>query len=161
MVLEHEGPPGLSRLEGAAVGLYLTRSGTFASWPVEEYLELIGACRRDLTNFRAAFGELIRGCTSDEVPQGAEEEDRARRLLQRPAPVADPGHCKVCTQGCPDSGLKAREFCSPWCRTRAQVLQRRGPLPGGPVPLLPAPRRERLDLLGDAEILNLTAQISR
>ncbi|MDX3209908.1 hypothetical protein [Streptomyces scabiei] len=143
------------------VGLYLTRSGTFASWPVEEYLELLGACRRDLTVFRAAFTELIEGCTSDGVPQGSEEEDQVRRLLQRLAPVADPGHCKVCTQPCPGSGRRPREFCSSWCRARAQVLQRRGLLPGGPVPLLPAPRKERLDLPGDAEIVSLTARIPR
>ncbi|MGQ4437474.1 hypothetical protein [Streptomyces sp. SAS_260] len=141
------------------VGLYLTRSATFATWPVEEYLELLGACRRDLTVFRSAFTELIEGCTSDDVPWKSEEVDRVRRLLERLAPVAAPGHCKVCTQPCPDSGRRTREFCSPWCRARAQVLKRRGLLPGGPVPLFPAPRKERLDLPGDAEIVSLTAQI--
>ncbi|MGW1507002.1 hypothetical protein ACWCQW_52950 [Streptomyces mirabilis] len=143
------------------VGLYLTRSGAFASWPVEEYLELLGACRRDLTVFRAAFTELIEGCVSDGVPQGAEEEDRVRRLLQRLAPVADPGHCKICTQPCHTSGRRSREFCTAWCRGRAQVLQRRGLLPGGPVPLLPAPRKELMDIPDDAEIVSITGQIPR
>ena len=58
----------------------------------------VASCRRDLTVFRAAFAELIEGCTADDVPQGMEEEDRVRRLLQRLTPVADPCHCKVCTQ---------------------------------------------------------------
>ncbi|MFD8725429.1 hypothetical protein ACFV2H_47705 [Streptomyces sp. NPDC059629] len=143
------------------VGLYLTRTGTFASWPVEEYLELLGACRRDLASFRSAFTELIEGCTSDAVPQGAEEEAQVRRLLQRLAPVADPGHCKVCTQRCPDSGNRPREFCSPWCRARVQVLRRRELLPGSPVRLLPAPRKERLDLPDGVEIVSLTARLPR
>ena len=143
------------------VGLYLTRSATLATWPVEEYLELLGACRRDLTAFRAAFTELIEGCTSDDVPRGADEQDRVRGLLQRLAPVAEPGRCKTCTQLCPSSGRRPREFCSAWCRSRAHVLQRRGLLPGGPVPQLPAPRKELLDLPDDAEIVNLTARIPR
>ena len=124
------------------VGLYLTRSATLATWPVEEYLELLGACRRDLTAFRAAFTELIEGCTSDGVSRGADEEDRVRRLLQHLAPVADPGHCTTCTWPCPSSGRRSREFCSAWCRSRAHVLQHRGLLPRGPVPPLPAPRKE-------------------
>ncbi|MEU1701816.1 hypothetical protein [Streptomyces pseudogriseolus] len=41
------------------VGLYLSRSGTLASWPVEEYLYLLGACRREIPAFRAAFTELL------------------------------------------------------------------------------------------------------
>ncbi|GGY11884.1 hypothetical protein GCM10010510_67250 [Streptomyces anandii JCM 4720] len=36
------------------VALYLSRSGTLATWPVEEYLELLGACRRDALAFRTA-----------------------------------------------------------------------------------------------------------
>ncbi|MEU0008048.1 hypothetical protein ABZ079_28245 [Streptomyces sp. NPDC006314] len=40
-----------------ALGLCLSRSGTLASWPVEEYLELLGACRREIPAFRAAFTE--------------------------------------------------------------------------------------------------------
>ncbi|MFI6468534.1 hypothetical protein [Streptomyces sp. NPDC050538] len=143
------------------VGLYLARSATLATWPVEEYLELLGACRRDLTAFRTVFTELIEGCASDEVPHGTEEEDRVRRLLQRLTPVADLGHCKTCTQPCPTSGRRSRKFCSAWCRSRAQVLQRRGLLPGGPAPLLPTPRKELRDLPDDVEIVSLTARIPR
>ncbi|MGY1503752.1 hypothetical protein ACW4TU_45575 (plasmid) [Streptomyces sp. QTS52] len=83
------------------VGLYLSRSGTLASWPVEEYLELLGACRRNLTAFRGAFTELLEGCTADAQPNEQEEEDRVGRLLRRLASVAAPGHCLVCTQPCP------------------------------------------------------------
>ncbi|MFF7191389.1 hypothetical protein ACFZAR_40795 [Streptomyces sp. NPDC008222] len=127
------------------VGLYLTRSGTLTGWPVEEYLELLGACRRDLAVFRAAFTELLDGCTADVEPYKQEEADRVRRLLQRLAPVAAPGHCPVCNQRF-DTGRRPRAFCTPWCRGRAQVLQRRGLLPGGPEVLLPQQRKQRLEL---------------
>ncbi|PIM72691.1 hypothetical protein CTU88_11265 [Streptomyces sp. JV178] len=143
------------------VGLYLTRSGTLASWPVEEYLELLGACRRDLTVFRDAFTELLEGCTADAEAFEQKEEDQVRRLLRRLAPVADPGHCLVCMQRCPDSGRRTREFCSPWCRSRAQTLRNRGLLPGGPALLFPRPRKERLELPADAQVVSLTARLPR
>ncbi|AEM88530.1 hypothetical protein [Streptomyces violaceusniger] len=141
------------------VGLYLSRSGTLASWPVEEYLELLGACRRDIAVFRAAFTELLEGCTADVEPREKEEEDSVRRLLQRLTPVAAPGHCQVCTQRCPDSNRQPREFCSAWCRGRAQVLRNKGLLPGGPDLLLPRPLKQPLDLPDDAEIVSLTARL--
>ncbi|MGW6404106.1 hypothetical protein ACWFRP_39190, partial [Streptomyces sp. NPDC055134] len=137
------------------VGLYLSRSGTLASWPVEEYLELLGACRRDIAVFRGAFTELLEGCTADDEPYGQEEEDRVRRLLRRLTPVADPGHCLVCTQRCPDSSRRLREFCSTWCRGRAQTLRSKGLLPGGPALLLPSPRKQRLELPDDAEVVSV------
>ncbi|MFJ2847664.1 hypothetical protein ACIPD2_39540 [Streptomyces griseofuscus] len=86
------------------LGLYLSRAGTLASWPVEEYLDLLGACRRELPAFRAAFTELLEGCTADVEPYEQEEEDRVRDLLKRLAPVAAPGQCLVCTQPCPRPG---------------------------------------------------------
>ncbi|SBT94938.1 hypothetical protein GA0115233_11103 [Streptomyces sp. DI166] len=143
------------------VGLYLSRSGTLASWPVEEYLELLGACRRDVLAFRTAFTELLEGCTADVEPYDQEEEDRVRKLLQRLAPVADQGHCLVCTQPCPTSGRRPREFCSSWCRGRAQFLRNRGLLPGGPNMLLPRPRKQLLDVPEDAEIVSLTPHSRR
>ncbi|MFF5130972.1 hypothetical protein ACFY41_29120 [Streptomyces syringium] len=143
------------------LGLYLSRSGTLASWPVEEYLELLGACRRDIAEFRGAFTELLEGCTADAEPYEQEEEDRVRLLLRRLAPVAAPGHCLVCMQRCPDSGRRLREFCSAWCRSRAQTLRNKGLLPGGPALLLPRPRKQRLELPGDAEIGSLTARLRR
>ncbi|MER7196705.1 hypothetical protein CG723_41040 [Streptomyces sp. CB01635] len=143
------------------VGLYLSRSGTLASWPVEEYLELLGACRRDLTVFRSTFTELLEGCTADAQPYEQEEEGRVRRLLRRLASVADPGHCLVCTQPCPGSSRRPREFCSTWCRGRAQTLRNKGLLPGGPALLFPRPRKERLELPEDAEVVSLTARLPR
>ncbi|MEV6197516.1 hypothetical protein AB0M19_34555 [Streptomyces sp. NPDC051920] len=143
------------------LGLYLTRSGTLATWPVEEYLELLGACRRDLAAFRAAFTELLEGCTADDVPYKPEEQDQVRLLLQRLAPVAEPGHCTLCTQRCPDFAGRPREFCSPWCRSRAHVLRAKGLLPGGPAPLLPRPRTPRLKLPDGATIVDLTVRPPR
>lgn len=105
-----------------------------AAFPLERLLQLP---HRDLAALRAAFTELLDGCTADDVPYKPEEQDRVRLLLQRLAPVADPGHCTLCTQRCPDSAGRPREFCSLWCRSRAHVLRAKGLLPGGPAPLLP------------------------
>ncbi|GAA1150348.1 hypothetical protein [Streptomyces javensis] len=142
------------------LGLYLSRSGTLASWPVEEYLDLLGACRRELLAFRTVFTELLEGCTADVEPYEQEEEDRVRDLLKRLAPVAAPGHCPVCTRPCPASGRRPREFCSSWCRGCVKFLRNRGLLPGGPDVLLPRPR-QRLDLPDDAEIVSLTPRFPR
>ncbi|MEU1265629.1 hypothetical protein ABZ473_26875 [Streptomyces cellulosae] len=54
--------------------MYLSRSVTLASWPVEEYLDLLRACRRRIPAFRAAFTELLEGCTADVEPYEQEEE---------------------------------------------------------------------------------------
>jgi hypothetical protein len=130
------------------VGLYLTRSGVLTSWPVDDFLALLGACRRDLTKLRGVFAELLAGCRGQADARyfgTAEETERVRQLLERLAPVAGPGCCPVCTQALPDSSRRPRKFCTTWCRDRASVLRRRGLLPGGPTPLLPAPlgRRRR------------------
>jgi hypothetical protein len=71
------------------VGLYLTRSGVLASWPVEDFLALLGACRRDLTELRGVFADLLTGCNGQaDIPYFATEEEteRVQRLLQRLAP---------------------------------------------------------------------------
>ncbi|MFE2972608.1 hypothetical protein ACFXKC_55580 [Streptomyces sp. NPDC059340] len=146
------------------VGLYLTRSGVLASWPVDDYLALLGACRRDLTELRGVFSELLAGCQgqADARYSGTEEEtERVRQLLERLAPVAGPGCCPVCTQPLPESTRRPRKFCTTWCRDRDKVLLRRGLLPGGPAPLLPTPRKQRLDLPDDAAIVSLTARLPR
>ncbi|MFF8315536.1 hypothetical protein ACF06V_00005 [Streptomyces bobili] len=146
------------------VGLYLTRSGVLASWPVDDFLVLLGACRRDLSELRGVFAELLTGCNgrADARYSGTEEEtERVRQLLQRLAPVAEPGCCLVCTQPLPESTRRPRKFCTSRCRERSQTLSRRGLLPGRPVPLLPAPRKERLDLPDDAEIVSLAARTPR
>ncbi|MEU5298582.1 hypothetical protein [Streptomyces umbrinus] len=142
------------------LGLYLTRSGRLATWPVEEYLELLGACRRELPVFRTAFTELLEGCTADAEPYGPDEEDQVRRLLERLAPIAAPGHCPVCTRRCPQSGGRRREFCSSWCRSRAQTLRNRGLLASGPGALLPRPRKQRLQMPEEGEAVCLAARLS-
>ncbi|WP_432189866.1 hypothetical protein [Streptomyces sp. Tue6028] len=147
-----------------AVGLYLTRSGVLASWPVDDFLALLGACRRDLTELRGTFAELLTGCHGQAHTRyfaTDEEADRVRQLLQRLAPVAGPGCCPICTQPLPETTASHRTFCTARCRQRAQTLRRRGLLPGGPTPLLPAPRKEHLDLPNDAQTASITARISR
>ncbi|WP_331724804.1 hypothetical protein [Streptomyces canus] len=146
------------------VGLYLTRSGVLASWPVDDYLALLGTCRRDLTELRSVFGELLAGCRgqADARYFGTEEEtDRVREFLERLAPIAGPGCCPVCTQALPESTRRPRKFCTTWCRDRDKVLRRRGLLPGGPRLLLPAPRKPYRDLPDDAEIVSLTPRLRR
>lgn len=110
-----------------SVGFHLTRSDTLVSWPVEEYLDLLGACRRDLTALRTAFNELLDGCTADAEPYGREETDRIERLLKRLAPQIPPGHCRVCSQPRPSYGR--RDYCSRWCGVRAPTLRKNGLLP--------------------------------
>lgn len=153
------------RYQVDTVGLYLTRSGVLASWPVDEFLALLGTCRRDLTELRGVFAELLAGCQSRaDTPCCATEEEeteRIRQLLERLAPVAGPGCCPVCTQPLPEATRRPRKFCTTGCRDRAKVLQRHRLLPGGPRPLIPAPRKERLELPDDAEIVSLTARIPR
>lgn len=75
------------------VGLYLSRFGMLASRLMEENLELLGACRRDIAVFRGAFIELLESRTVDDEPYEQEEEDRVRRLLRRLAPVIFPARC--------------------------------------------------------------------
>ncbi|MFI8932551.1 hypothetical protein ACIG3E_33425 [Streptomyces sp. NPDC053474] len=110
------------------LGLYLTRSGALVTWPVEEYLDLLGACRRDLPALRAVLAELLRGCPADVVPYEPADEQRAQRLLERLAPISAPGHCLVCAQPLPEPLRQPREFCSRWCGVRAPTLRRNGML---------------------------------
>ncbi|MFE6274095.1 hypothetical protein ACFVQ9_35500 [Streptomyces goshikiensis] len=123
------------------LGLYLTRSGVLATWPVEEYLRLLGTCRRDLPALRAVFAELLDGCRADAIPYGQEEEDRVHELLERLAPVVEAGHCPVCAQPLPAAARYPRTYCSRWCSGRAGTLRRRRtPAPGRPVAAVPRPR---------------------
>ncbi|MDT0482617.1 hypothetical protein [Streptomyces doebereineriae] len=121
------------------------RSGVLASWPVDDFLALLGACRRDLAELRGVFGELLAGCRgrADAGYFGTEEEtERVQQLLERLSPVAGPGCCPVCIQALPESTGRPRKFCTTWCRDRDKVLRRRGLLPAGPRTLLPAPRKQ-------------------
>ncbi|MDQ0935122.1 hypothetical protein [Streptomyces turgidiscabies] len=138
------------------VGFYLSRSAVLASWPVEEYLDLLGTCRRDLTALRSVFAELLAGCRADAEPCTPEDEDRIRRLLQKLAPVIEAGHCPTCAQPLPESTRRPRKFCTARCRGRDQAMRRRGLLPGGPIPVLPRPRKERLEPGEGWQVVSLT-----
>ncbi|MFE5516018.1 hypothetical protein ACFQ9J_36405 [Streptomyces sp. NPDC056529] len=143
------------------VGFYLTRSGVLATWPVEEYLALLGACRRDLAELRAVFRELLTGCQADAEPLTPTAQDSVRRLLQRLAPVAGPGHCPTCTQPLPDSA-QPRKYCTPRCRSREQTLRNKGLLPEVPLPAVPTQRtKDRLDTGEGWEVVSLTPRFRR
>ncbi|GHJ19065.1 hypothetical protein ACH4LN_32020 [Streptomyces albus] len=123
------------------VGLYLTRSGVLASWPVEGFLDLLGTRRRDLTALRRALTELLNGCPADVVPTSQDEEDHIQRLLARLEPIIPAGHCRVCTQPLPEAVPSLRDYCSRWCVVRAKTLQKKGWLPPRPPAPLRPPRK--------------------
>ncbi|WP_234327528.1 hypothetical protein [Streptomyces sp. NRRL WC-3742] len=114
------------------VGLYLTRTATLATWPVEDYLALLGARCRDLPQLRATFAELLTNCTADEEPYKPDEQRRVQRLLERVATPVPSGHCPVCAQTVPPPAAagRARRYCTEWCSRRAPGLRLRGWLPG-------------------------------
>jgi len=145
------------------LGLYLSRSGVLATWPVDDYLDLLGTCRRDLTILRTVLAELLAGCPADVIPYGQEDEDRARRLLERLAPVIAPGHCLVCAQPLTGSA-RGPHYCSRWCSVRAQTLRKKGQLPTRATAAMPHPRPEANDVSGPAEdweVVSLTARLPR
>lgn len=111
------------------LGLYLTRSAALVSWPVADYLSLLGARRRSLTEFREVLAELLAGCEADRIPFTRNEENHIRLLLQRVASVIPPGHCLVCAQPLRDSKRRPRKYCSQWCTVRASTLRNHGWLP--------------------------------
>ncbi|MFJ1796842.1 hypothetical protein [Kitasatospora griseola] len=113
------------------VGLYLTRTATLATWPVEDYLALLGARSRDLTRLRVTFAELLTNCTADQEPLEPGEQRRIHRLLERLATPVTPDHCPVCAQTMPPGGTigRARRYCTDWCARRAPGLRRQGWLP--------------------------------
>jgi len=112
------------------VGVYLSRAAAFISWPVEEYLALLGVRRRDLAELRAVFATLLSydGCRADDDPLPHQLAGVERLLADLAATIA-PGCCPVCAQ--PIAGLNAptgrsRYYCSTWCGRRAVTLRRRG-----------------------------------
>ena len=149
-----------------SLGLYLTRSGVLATWPVEEYLDLLGTCRRDVGTLRAVMAELLASCPADLDPQNQEDEDRVRRLLQRLAPTVAPGHCPVCAQSLPQATRRPRIFCSRWCGIRAQTLRKKGHLHARPTPLRPStlsepyPKKKTIPAQ-DWEVVSLAPQFRR
>ncbi|MFE0462553.1 hypothetical protein ACFW1A_25190 [Kitasatospora sp. NPDC058965] len=114
------------------VGLYLTRTATLATWPVEDYLALLGARCRNLTQLRATFAELLTDCPADQEPFELDEQHRVQRLLERLATSVPAGHCPVCAQAMPPASTgRARRYCTTWCGRRAPGLRQRGWLSGG------------------------------
>ncbi|MGW2214134.1 hypothetical protein ACWCSD_04030 [Nonomuraea sp. NPDC001684] len=113
-----------------AVGVYLSRAGTLVTWPLEDYLALLGARRRDLDQLRAAFAQLLgyQGCRADDDPL-PEQMEGVNRLLDSLAALVPDGCCKVCAQPLPESGwafTQRRRYCSAFCCQRASSLRRRG-----------------------------------
>ena len=131
------------------VSLYLPRSGVLASWPVDDFLTLLGTCRRDLTELRGVFGELLAGCRGRRpvLRHGGREWSRPQR----------PGVHSASARVHPP----VPEVHTTWCQDRDKILRRRGLMPGGPRPLLPVPRKPLLDLPDDADIVNLTRRLPR
>ncbi|GHG05840.1 hypothetical protein ACFFSH_24005 [Streptomyces filamentosus] len=109
-----------------AVGVCFTRSGVLATWSVEEYLDLLGICRRNLAELRAVFARLLNGCTAGLEPWEPDDINRVQRLLAELEPQAAPDHCLVCTRPLPAGSRKS--FCTAWCATRAATLRNHGHL---------------------------------
>ncbi|MDK0524875.1 hypothetical protein [Streptomyces sp. ML-6] len=143
------------------LGFYLSRSAVLATWPVEEYLDLLGTCRRDLTALRTVFAELLAGCDADTEPYTPKDEDHVQRLLRKLAPVIKDGHCPTCAQPLPSSTRRPRKFCTTWCRSRDQAMRRRGLLPDGPTPSLPHLNKERLEPGEGWQVVSLTPRLRR
>jgi hypothetical protein len=113
-----------------AVGVHLTRAGTLITWPLEDYLDLLGARRRDLTELRAAFTKLLSytGCRADDDPLPKQLGD-LERLLADLAPIIPASCCRVCAQPLArpfTSPGRPRLYCTPFCAQRSQSLRRRG-----------------------------------
>ncbi|MEU6720402.1 hypothetical protein ABZ897_53885 [Nonomuraea sp. NPDC046802] len=110
------------------VGVYLTRAKALIFWPIEDYLALLGARRRDLSELREAFQQLLTyaGCRADDDPL-PEELPGVERLLADLAAVIGPGCCRVCAQPLVEPMLgRARVYCSSFCRGRAPSLRFHG-----------------------------------
>ncbi|MFI0447467.1 hypothetical protein [Actinomadura sp. 6N118] len=81
------------------LGVYLSRAGALITWPLEDYLALLGARRRNLTELRAVFAKLLAylGCRAADDPL-PDQLDGVRQLLAGLAPVIPAGCCRVCAQ---------------------------------------------------------------
>ncbi|MFG1879340.1 hypothetical protein ACGFIV_31320 [Sphaerisporangium sp. NPDC049003] len=112
------------------VGVYMTRVGALIPWPIEDYLALLGACRRDLAELRAAFEKLLAipdaGPTTTPLPDQLPAVDD---LLAELTPVIPEGCCRVCAQPLTRpviSPTRPRLSCSPFCGRRAPSLRYHG-----------------------------------
>ncbi|MFD6691042.1 hypothetical protein ACFWEV_34885 [Streptomyces bacillaris] len=116
-----------------AVGVVQTRTGRLITWPVDTFLELLGARRRDLTELREVFAELLTNCPADLIPYETRKEAVTHGLLTRLAHPTPPGHCWVCAQPLPSlRGSRKRAYCSAWCRQRCDYHRKRGWLQPAP-----------------------------
>lgn len=118
------------RYEIDTVGVHLTRAGTLIAWPLEDYLALLGARRRNLPELRVAFAKLLShtGCRADDEPL-PEQLFGLEQLLIDLAPVIPAGCCRVCAQPLVRPFVnpgRPRLYCSPFCAQRSQSLRRRG-----------------------------------
>ncbi|GAA3840835.1 hypothetical protein GCM10022226_74140 [Sphaerisporangium flaviroseum] len=111
------------------VGVYLTRAGALIGWPIEDYLALLGARRRQLSDLRAAFEKLLSypGCRADDEPL-PDQLPGVEQLLAELAPVIEDGCCRVCAQplAYPRVGTRPRLYCSAFCGSRAPSLRYHG-----------------------------------
>jgi hypothetical protein len=112
------------------VGIHLTRAGALISWPLEDYLALLGARRRDLPELRAAFTKLLSytGCRADDDPL-PEQLPGLEQLLAGLAAAVPAGCCRVCAQPLIRpfiSSGRPRLYCSQFCAQRSGSLRRRG-----------------------------------
>ncbi|MFC1414151.1 hypothetical protein ACEZCY_33885 [Streptacidiphilus sp. N1-12] len=109
------------------VGLYLTRAGALVAWPLEDYLALLGARRRDLVELRSLFNRLVAhpDWLADEDPL-PHQGDGVDRFLAQLAAVAPNDCCLVCTQPLGQRTRRSRLYCSPFCSRRAPTLRKHG-----------------------------------
>ncbi|MEU4828798.1 hypothetical protein AB0H37_43745 [Actinomadura sp. NPDC023710] len=112
------------------VGLYMTRAGALITWPIEDYLDLLGARRRDLTELRAAFTRLLTypACRADDDPL-PEQLTGVEQLLADLAPTIADGCCRVCARPLARpmvSPGRPRLYCSPFCTDRSKTLRHHG-----------------------------------
>ncbi|MFI6098151.1 hypothetical protein ACIA8G_21535 [Lentzea sp. NPDC051213] len=111
------------------VGMYLTRAGALVTWPLEDYLALLGTRRRDLGELRTAFAALLgyRGCRADNDPL-PEQQFGVDQLLVDLAPVIPDECCRVCGVPLAQNMFRsnARKYCSRFCSGRAHTLRRHG-----------------------------------
>ncbi|OKK05268.1 hypothetical protein AMK09_37565 [Streptomyces sp. CB02488] len=136
------------------VGLYMTRSGILATWPVDEFLALLGTCRRELPALRAVLAEFLTGCDADREPVTEKDRTRIRKLFERLAPAIGPNCCPVCAQPVPTA---RRTYCTQWCFQRSTVLRPKGMLPGGRLKF--PERRQHLGLPDNVQIVNATTRL--
>ncbi|MEV7011999.1 hypothetical protein [Streptosporangium sp. NPDC051022] len=112
------------------VGIYLSRVATLITWPLEDYLALLGVRRRDLVELRAAFATLLayQGCRADDDPL-PHQLAGTEHLLADLAATVPPSCCLVCAQPLIATNFTTngiRRYCSAWCNQRAPTLRRHG-----------------------------------